>query len=56
MYLNVLDRLPDRGGYDIWVGGMQQGLTREDIQIAFTNSDENVANVALNLDDGVWVV
>ncbi len=56
MYQNVLFRLPDQGGYDFWVGGMEQGLTREDILIAFTNSDENVANVAPNLDDGVWVV
>ncbi len=56
MYLNVLDRLPDQGGYDFWVGGMEQGLTREDILIAFTKSDENVARTAADLDDGVWVV
>ncbi len=56
MYLNVLDRLPDQGGYDFWVGGMEQGLTREDILIAFTKSDENVARTAPDLDDGVWVV
>ncbi len=56
MYLNVLNRLPDQGGYDFWVGGMEQGLSREDILIAFTNSDENVDNNIVNLDDGVWVV
>ncbi len=32
------------------------GLTREDILIAFTKSDENVNNNSQNLDDGVWVV
>ena len=46
MYLNVLDRLPDQGGYDFWVGGMEQGLSREDILIAFTKSDENVDRTA----------
>lgn len=56
MYLNVLFRLPDQGGYDFWVGGMEQGLSREDILIAFTQSDENISNTAPNLDDGVWVV
>lgn len=57
MYQNVLFRLPDQGGYDFWVGGMvNDGLTREDILIAFTKSDENVDNVSANLDDGVWVV
>ncbi len=57
MYQNVLFRLPDQAGYDFWVGGMvNDGLTREDILIAFTKSDENVNNNAVNLDDGVWVV
>ena len=57
MYQNVLFRLPDQAGYDFWVGGMENdGLTREDILIAFTKSDENVNNNAANLDDGVWVV
>ncbi len=57
MYQNVLFRLPDQAGYDFWVGGMENdGLTREDILIAFTKSDENVNNNSQNLDDGVWVV
>ncbi len=57
MYQNVLDRLPDQGGYDFWVGGMvNDGLTREDILIAFTKSDENVDRTAPDIDDGVWVV
>lgn len=56
MYLNVLFRLPDQSGYDFWVGGMEQGLSREDILIAFTQSDENISNTAPNLDDGVWVI
>lgn len=56
MYVNVLNRLPDQAGYDFWVGGMEQGLTREDILIAFTNSVENVERNSVNLDDGIWVV
>ena len=36
MYVNVLFRLPDQEGYDFWVGGMENGLTREQILIAFS--------------------
>ncbi|MEZ5809370.1 MAG: DUF4214 domain-containing protein [Zhengella sp.] len=56
MYQNVLFRLPDQEGYDFWVGGMEAGLSREDILIAFTQSQENISNNIANLDDGVWVV
>ena len=56
MYVNVLFRLPDQEGYDFWVGGMENGLTREQILVAFSESDENVQNNLENLDDGVWVV
>ncbi|WP_371275559.1 Calx-beta domain-containing protein [Zhengella sp.] len=56
MYQNVLYRLPDQGGYDFWVGGMDQGLTEEDILIAFSESVENRENNYPNLDNGVWVV
>lgn len=55
MYLNVLGRAPDQAGYDFWVGGMNAGLGRDDILIAFAESDENVNLVAPNFDDGVWV-
>lgn len=55
MYLNVLMRLPDQGGYDFWVGGMEGGLGRDDILIAFAQSDENRDNTAPDIDDGVWV-
>ncbi len=56
MYGNVLDRLPDQEGRDFWLGGMEQGLTQEDVLIAFTNSKENLALTAPDLYDGVWVV
>ncbi len=56
MYQNVLFRLPDQEGYDFWVGSMEAGLSREDILIAFTQSQENISNNIANLDDGVWVV
>ena len=56
MYLNVLKRLPDQSGYEFWVGGMEAGLGRDDILIAFAQSDENRDNTAPDLDDGVWVV
>ena len=33
MYQNVLGRLPDQGGYDFWVGAMEDGQDRADILI-----------------------
>ena len=56
MYHNVLGREPDLPGFLFWVGGMDSGLTRDDILIAFTESDENVDKNSANIDDGVWVV
>lgn len=55
MYVNALKRLPDQAGYDFWVGEMEAGLGRDDILIAFAQSDENRNGTAPDLDDGVWV-
>jgi serralysin len=56
MYANVLNRVPDQGGYDFWVGAMQGGLGRDDILISFAESAENVAQTAPDLDNGIWVL
>jgi hypothetical protein len=56
MYENVLGRLPDQAGYDFWVGAMHSGLGRGDILIDFAQSDENVAQTAPDLDNGIWVL
>ncbi len=56
MYQNVLFRSPDQGGYDYWLGRMEQGASREEILVVFTISPENIDNVAPNFDDGLWVI
>ncbi len=56
MYLNVLKRLPDQGGYDYWVGAMEAGLGRDDILVSFSESLENRINADIDYDDGIWVV
>ncbi len=56
MYLHVLGRNADAEGKAWWVGGMEQGLGYDDILLAFSESDENVARTSDNLDNGIWVV
>jgi hypothetical protein len=59
LYNNVLDRNPDQGGYDFWLGALANGATREDILVNFSESKENIANVANLIANGIqyqeWV-
>jgi hypothetical protein len=40
VYQNVLDRAPDPGGLDHWVGQLQVGDSRGSVMIGFSESDE----------------
>ena len=55
----MLDRIPDQGGYDFWLGAMGRGATRADILVSFSESPENIANVADLIANGIqyqeWV-
>lgn len=53
LYNNVLDRNPDQGGYDFWLGALAKGATREDILVNFSESNENIANVANLIANGI---
>lgn len=53
LYKNVLDRNPDQGGYDFWLGAIARGASREDILISFSESAENIANVAELIAHGI---
>jgi hypothetical protein len=53
LYNNVLDRNPDQGGYDFWLGALANGATREDILVNFSESKENIANVADLIANGI---
>lgn len=56
LYQNVLHRSPDQAGYDFWLDQIASGQSRDDMLIWFTDSDENVANTAPDIDDGLWVL
>lgn len=53
LYNNVLDRDPDQGGYDFWLGHMANGMSRQDVLINFSESNENKNNVAEIVAHGV---
>ena len=53
LYANVLDRQPDQSGYDFWIGAMSRGLTRAGVLAEFSESAENVTNVAPLIEDGI---
>lgn len=40
VYTNVMGRTPDQDGYAFWVGRMQAGLTRGELMIGFSESQE----------------
>lgn len=56
LYLNVLNRGADQGGYDYWNGRMAAGLSEGEVLVEFSQSQENVTNTQAALWDGVWLV
>lgn len=54
LYNNVLDRAPDAGGYDYWLGALNRGESRADVLLGFSESPENYAN-AVQLTGGAVV-
>ncbi|HEX4052944.1 MAG TPA: DUF4214 domain-containing protein, partial [Tepidisphaeraceae bacterium] len=47
LYNNTLDRAPDSGGFNYWVGQLQSGgMTEAQILVGFAESTENIANTA----------
>lgn len=56
LYANVLDRLPDSEGFGFWREQQENGVTRADMLVYFSESTENIARVATAIDDGIWYV
>lgn len=55
-YRNVLDRAPDQGGYDYWLGLLNnKQITAEQLLINFSESTENIALVASATQNGIWL-
>ena len=54
LYVNALDRRPDAEGFAFWRDQQEQGVTRADMMVYFSESAENVAQVAPAIEDGIW--
>lgn len=48
VYLNVLGRQPDEGGYAYWVSQMRGGLTRGELMVGFSDSAEFIAKSGIS--------
>lgn len=53
-YANVLDRAPDAPGMAFWTDLMAKGMTAGQVLAGFSESPENVANVAATIEHGIW--
>lgn len=54
LYANVLDRTPDQPGFDFWSDQQANGISRADMLQYFSESPENYANVAAEIDMGIY--
>ncbi|HEY7803958.1 MAG TPA: DUF4214 domain-containing protein [Orrella sp.] len=54
LYENVLQRTPDQSGYDFWISSMDEGVSRAQVLADFSESAENVANVAPEIANGIF--
>lgn len=54
LYTNVLRRPLDQGGYDFWVNNLNnKAITAAEVLASFSESDENKAQVATAIADGI---
>lgn len=54
LYQNVLHRAPDQDGIDFWVKTMDAGITEGEVLAQFSESPENQAQVADQIQNGIW--
>jgi hypothetical protein len=56
LYSNVLHRPPDQAGETNWVNMLSSGQdTRAQVVMAFSESQEHIANTAAHIDSGIWI-
>jgi hypothetical protein len=55
LYNNVLHRAPDQGGLNAWVGELNGGVTRAQVLLGFTESSEDINDLAGPVQQGLWV-
>ncbi len=54
VYQNVLNRTPDQAGYAYWIAELERGFGRDALLASFSESDENIANVAPAISNGIF--
>ena len=54
MYANAFGWQPDPGGFDFWVGKMDEGLSRKEVLIDFALHENSFHHQMVELDDGIW--
>jgi hypothetical protein len=55
LYENALHRAPDPGGLNGWVNALNSGVTRAQVVLGFSESQENINNLAAPVEQGLWV-
>lgn len=53
LYSNVLHRTPDSGGMTFWLSALSSGVSRATILVNFSESPENIAQVAPMIQGGI---
>jgi hypothetical protein len=56
LYRNVLDREGEQSGVDAWISGIRSGMSRADVVVGFSESQEHRNKMAPYIDDGIWYV
>ncbi|MCK9513410.1 MAG: DUF4214 domain-containing protein [Pigmentiphaga sp.] len=55
-YVNVLDRPPEPGGYDYWLGQYESGeVDAAEMLVRFSEGPENLERVGHVINDGIWL-
>ena len=55
LYENVLHRPADPGGLNGWLGALASGETRAQVVLGFTQSQEDINDLAAPVQQGLWV-
>ena len=55
LYANVLHRLPDPGGLSGWLGSLSQGVSRAQVLLGFSQSQEDINDLAAPVQQGLWI-
>ena len=56
LYRNVLDRGPEQDGLQNWTNALAGGMSRAEVVLGFSESQEHVSQRSAFIDDGVWLL